>query len=139
MITARQGDLSFLSGRTAGVGMPETVRFLDEASRSQRVNVVVNDYFVQLVLELYLGDDPNLNVITLELEYRKGFSDLLRATIDKAAASGPTYVVINGLDVVPGTWPLAVLREFRKDIRRDDSCMFIARATTRSISTSAKR
>jgi 4-amino-4-deoxy-L-arabinose transferase-like glycosyltransferase len=139
MITARQGDVAFLSGRTAGVGMTEMVRFLDDESRSQPVNVVVNDYFVQLVLELYMGGDPNLNVITLQLEYRNGFSDLLRSTIEGAAANRPTYVVINGMESVPGTWPLTVVKEFEKDRPRDDTSMFIARATTPLVSPSARR
>jgi hypothetical protein len=101
---------------------------IKDLSRNRAVNVVVNDYFVQLVLQLYTGNDTNLHIVTLQLEYRKGFTDFLRNTCEKAASERPTFLIINGAStVIPSSWPLQVIREFKKDEGGKMDSMFVTR------------
>lgn len=119
MVDARQGDPAFISGRTAGIGMPQAIAFLDRASHRGAINVVVNDYFIQLAIKLYVPGDHSLNVITLTQEYRKGYTGLLEATADKAAHQRPTYLVLDGTGPAPpASWPVRVLEKFEEGGRR---------------------
>jgi len=128
MIRGTQGEADYLKGRDAGIGMIETAGMIKDLSRNRAVNVVVNDYFVQLVLQLYTGNDTNLHIVTLQLEYRKGFTDFLRNTYEKAASERPTFLIINGASTgIPSSWPLQVIREFKKDEGGKMDSMFVTR------------
>jgi len=126
MVTAKTGEAEYLKGRCAGTGMKETAAMLSEAADHAKINVVVNDYFIQLALEMYMGNRPNVNVITLELEYRNGFSKLLEQTLDDAASKGPTYLVANFTTTTPPPgWNLVTLKTFDKDDGHQRSAMLV--------------
>ena len=140
MIRGTRGESDYLQGRDAGTGMIETARMIKDLSRNRAVNVVVNDYFVQLVLQLYTGNDTNLHIVTLQLEYRKGFSDYLRNTCEKAASERPTFLIINGASTgLPSSWPLQVVREFKKDKGNKMDSMFVTRVRPDTITNKAPR
>ena len=129
MVQAKQGEGEYLKGRCAGVGLKETANLVKGLSRREKINVVVNDYFIQVALEMY-ASSPNVNVITLKLEYRKGYSELLKSTIERAACKRPTYVVMNGASgPVPSSWPLHVMEEFKKNDGGNRVSMYLAKAT----------
>jgi hypothetical protein len=129
MTIAKRGEAEYLKGRCAGTGMEQTALLLREASARQKINVVANDYFIQYALEMYMGKNPNIKLTTLDLEYRKGFTDQLRSTIEEEARELPTYVIFNGAKDVPANWHLQVLKEFVKDNGRDEDSMFVTRYT----------
>ena len=89
--------------------------------------VVANDYFIQYALEMYMPNRRNLELTTLNLEYREGYTALLKSTIGEEAREGPTYVIVNGAKNVPSSWHLRVLREFVKDKGRSEDSMFVTR------------
>ena len=131
MIPGKQGEASYLKGRNAGIGMIETAGLIEELSQNCPINVVVNDYFAQLVLQLYIDNDTNINIVTLQLEYRNGYTDLFRETCEKAALERPTFCIINGASTdIPASWPLEVLCEFKKDEGGKMNSMFVARVIT---------
>ena len=129
MTIAKRGEAEYLKGRCAGTGMEQTALLLREASARQKINVVANDYFIQYALEMYMGKNPNIKLTTLDLEYRKGYTDQLRSTIEEEARELPTYVIVNGAKDVPANWHLQVLKEFVKDNGRDEDSMFVTRYT----------
>ena len=79
---------------------------------------------------MYMGKNPNIKLTTLDLEYRKGYTDQLRSTIEEEARELPTYVIVNGAKDVPANWHLQVLKEFVKDNGRDEDSMFVTRYTS---------
>ena len=81
MTVAKRGEAEYLKGRCAGTGMEQTALLLREASARGKINVVANDYFIQYALEMYMGKNPNVELTTLDLEYREGYTDHLKATI----------------------------------------------------------
>ena len=127
MTRATQGETDYLKGRCAGTGMAQTAHFLADASSHEKINVVTNDYFIQYALEMYMPKMRNLDVTTLILEYRKGYTAELKSAIDNEAREGPTYVIVNGVKDVPASWNLQVVKEFVKDKGRDKDSMFITR------------
>ncbi len=129
MATAKRGEAEYLKGRCAGTGMEETARLLREAATRGKINVVCNDYFIQYALEMYMGKNPNIELTTLDLEYRLGYTDKLKSTIDEEAGERPTYVVVNDAKYVPATWHLQVLKQFVKNDGRAADSMFLTRYT----------
>ena len=125
MSTAKIGEAEYLTGRCAGVGMKQTADLVARLSASQKINVVVNDYFVQLAIEIYNGNSPNVHLTCLELEYRKGYTELLKKTSESEAVTGPTYLIVNDSKSLPKSWPLRVLEEFKKNDRRTRSSMLV--------------
>jgi len=127
MTRATQGEADYLKGRCAGTGMAQTAHILRDASRHRKIMVVANDYFIQYALEMYMPNRRNLELTTLNLEYREGYTALLKSTIGEEAREGPTYVIVNGAKNVPSSWHLRVLREFVKDKGRSEDSMFVTR------------
>jgi len=133
MTLAKRGEAEYLKGRCAGTGMEQTARLLQEVSARGKINVVANDYFIQYALEMYMGKMPNIEMTTLDLEYREGYTDHLKTTIEEEAGDWagrrPTYVIVNGAKEVPASWHLQVVKEFVKDNGRDEDSMFVTRYT----------
>jgi hypothetical protein len=127
MINGTQGDPTFLSGRTAGVGMMQTIAILRRRSQNQEINVVVNDYFIHLALLMYLEQDRNLHITSLNMEYRKGYTERLKAAALKAASEMPTYLIVNASSSPPASWPLTVVASFNKNSGKKKSTMYLTR------------
>lgn len=129
MTRATQGETDYLKGRCSGTGMAQTAHFLRDASSHGKIMVVANDYFIKYAMEMYIPNTRNMELTTLDLEYREGYTDHLESAIDEEACEGPTYVIVNGVKNIPPSWHLQVLKQFVKNKGRDKDSMFITRVT----------
>ncbi len=115
MIAARGGDEPFLSGRTCGAGLAESVDYLEREARRGTVTVVVNDYFLRLAIEMYGGGDRRIKVVSLDTGFYEPMSSRFKRMVESAAGRGTTYVLANNVSEIPCGWRVKVLRVFRKD------------------------
>ena len=132
MARATRGESEYLKGRCNGKGMEQTARLLDEASKHGKINVVVNDYFIQYALQMYLTDQSRIEWKSLDLQYRLGYTDNFKSAIAQETIKDPTwptYVIVNGVKDVPAGWGLQIVREFKKDNGRDDESMYVTRVS----------
>ena len=127
MIQAEQGIPCFLGGLNAGWGTDETVDFLERESQDRKITVGVDHYFIELALEMYLGDNPNVEIMSFDDEFKKGSPEHLPIELEKAALERPTYFVLNRTRKIPASWPLEVIYEFQKDKAHMKGTMHVTR------------
>lgn len=114
-----QSDKSqFLSAWPSGVGVKETVTFLEEKAKEQKISVWTQGTFglMPYALEIYLHDNPNIEIV--------GYwpiEDVAPQKMIDSSKKKPTYVIFyqpcppcRAIGQAPPLWQLKTVMEFTK-------------------------
>lgn len=114
-----QGDRDqFVTGWAAGNGVSETIQFLEEKSKDQKIFVGTQGTFglMPYALEIYLSQNPNIKI--------QGYWPIENTPpqeLASASATMPTYVIFyqpcppcEGNGVAPMEWPLTQISQIEK-------------------------